>query len=88
MKDLTKDQLIDLVFNKCAEIVLSNAEQIKENILNDINESESNGNEILVKFVAAYGNEMRRVCCQTIAETLYDILYSDWVMIIKLGRYV
>lgn len=77
MKDLTKDQLIDLVFNKCAEIVLSNAEQIKENILNDINESESNGNEILVKFVAAYGNEMRRVCCQTIAETLYDILYSD-----------
>lgn len=77
MKDLTKDQLIDLVFNKCGEIVLSNAEQIKENILNDINESESNGNEILVKFVVAYGNEMRRVCCQTIAETLYDILYSE-----------
>ncbi len=77
MKQLTKEQLIDLVFNKCAEIILSNAEQIKENILNDIKGSENNGNETLVKFVTAYGDEMRRVCCQTIAETLYDILYSE-----------
>lgn len=77
MKQLTKEQLIDLVFDKCAEIILSNVEQIKENILNEIKGSENNGNETLVKFVTAYGNEMRRECCQTIAETLYDILYSE-----------
>lgn len=77
MKQLTKEQLIDLVFDKCAEIALSNIEQIKENILNEIKGSENNGNEILVKFVTAYGNEIGRVCCQTIAETLYDILYSE-----------
>lgn len=77
MKKLTKEQLIDLVFDKCAEIILSNVEQIKENILNEIKGSENNGNETLVKFVTAYGNEMRRECCQTIAETLYDILYSE-----------
>lgn len=77
MKQLTKEQLIDLVFDKCAKIMLSNVEQIKGNILNEIKGSENNGNETLVKFVTAYGNEMRRACCQTIAETLYDILYSE-----------
>ena len=85
MKQLTKEQLIDLVFDKCAEIILSNAEEIKENISNEIKGSENNGNEILVKFVTSYDNEMRRVCCQTIAETLYDVLYSEWIMIILLG---
>lgn len=77
MKQLTKEQLIDLVFDKCAKIMLSNVEQIKGNILNEIKGSENNGNETLVKFVTAYGNEMRRAYCQTIAETLYDILYSE-----------
>lgn len=77
MKKLTKEQLIDLVFNKCAVIVQSNAEQVKESILNDIKGSENNWNEMLVKFVTAYGNEMRRECCQTFAIILYDILYSE-----------
>ena len=62
MKQLTKEQLIDLVFDKCAEIILSNAEEIKENISNEIKGSENNGNEILVKFVTSYDNEMRREC--------------------------
>ena len=77
MKKLTKEQLIDLVFNKCAVIVQSNAEQIKESILNDIKGSEDNWYEALVKFVTAYGNEIKRECCQTFAEILDDILYSE-----------
>lgn len=31
---------------------------------------------MIVDFVATYSNEMRRECCQTVAEILYDILYS------------
>ena len=77
MKELSKEHLIDLVFNKCGKIVQSNADQMKECILDYIKESENNWNEMLVKFVTAYGDEMRRVCCQTVAETLYDILYSE-----------
>ena len=77
MKELSKEQLIDLVFNKCGKIVQSNADQMKERILDYIKESENNWNEMLIKFVTAYGDEMRRVCCQTVAETLYDILYSE-----------
>ena len=55
----------------------SDAEQINESILNDIKGSEDDWNEIIVKFVTEYGNEMRRECCQTFAEILYDILYSE-----------
>ncbi|MDE7006590.1 MAG: hypothetical protein K2P07_00300, partial [Lachnospiraceae bacterium] len=76
MKQLEKDQLIDLVFDKCVEIVQLNAEKIKESILNDVKEAEDNWNEMLVKFVIAYGNEMRRECCQTFAEILHEVLYS------------
>lgn len=77
MKELTKEQLIDSVFDKCAELVQSNAEQIKESILNNIKESEDNWSKMIVDFVIAYGNEMRRECCQTFAEILYEILYSE-----------
>ena len=77
MKQLTKEQLIDLVFNKCAVIVQSNAEQIKEDIWNELKGSEDNWTEMLVKFVIAYGNEIKRECCQTFAVILYDVLYSE-----------
>ena len=77
MKQLTKEQLIDLVFNKCAVLVKSNAEQIKESILNDIKGSEDDWSKIILAFVIAYGNEMRRECCQTFAEILYDIHYAE-----------
>lgn len=77
MKQLEKDQLVDLVFDKCAEIVQLDSEKVKESILNDIKGSEGNWHEMLVKFVTAYGNEMRRECCQTFAEILYEVLYSE-----------
>lgn len=77
MKHLTKEKIIDLVFNKCAVIVQSNAEQIKEDIWNELKGSEDNWSKMIVKFVIAYGNEIKRECCQTFAEILYDILYSE-----------
>ena len=77
MKELTKEQLTNLVFNRCAGNIQSNAEQIKENILKYLEGSEDNCNEIIVKFVIAYGSEMRRECCQIFAEILYEVLYSE-----------
>lgn len=32
MKDLTKEQLIDLVFNKCNEIAIKNSEKFEQHI--------------------------------------------------------
>lgn len=81
MKQLEKDQLIALVFDRCAEIVQSNAEEIKEGIMNDIKGAEDNWIETIAKFVTAYGNEIRRECCQTFAEILHELLYSEQSMI-------
>ena len=60
MKQLEKDQLIALVFDRCAEIVQSNSEEIKEDIMSDLKGTENNCSEMLTKFVIAYGNEIRR----------------------------
>lgn len=77
MKDLTKEQLIDLVFNKCNEIAIKNSEKFEQHISDIVKESQNNGAKMTVDFVMAYGNEIRRECCQTFAEILYDILYSE-----------
>ena len=77
MKQLEKAQLIDLVFNRCAEIVQSNAEKIKDGIMSDLKGTENSYSEMLTRFVVAYGNEMRRVCYQTFAEVLHEVLYSE-----------
>lgn len=77
MKQLEKDQLIDLVFDRCNEIAIKNSEKFEQRISELVEESQDNGYEMLVKFVTTYGNEIRRECCQTIAEILYDILYSE-----------
>ena len=77
MKQLTKEQLIDLVFDKNAKIREFNSEKMKEHILDYIKVPDNNGYEMLVKFVTAYGDEIKRECCQAIAEILYDVLYSE-----------
>ena len=50
---------------------------MKERILDYIKVPDNNGYEMLVKFVTAYGDEIKRECCQAIAEILYDVLYSE-----------
>ena len=50
---------------------------IKKDIMNDVWTETNNWSEMLVKFVMAYGDEMRRECCQTFAEILHEVLYSE-----------
>ena len=77
MKQLTKDQLIDLVFDMDVEITKLNSEKLKERVSNIVKESGNNGWKMLVDFVVACGCEVKRECYQTFAEILYDILYSE-----------
>lgn len=77
MKQLTKDQLIDFVFDKCNEIVIKNKEKFEQRISDLVKESQDNGAKMIVDFVTVYGNEMRRECCQIIADVLYEILFSE-----------
>ena len=77
MKQLSKDQLIDLVFDRCNKIAIKNSEEFGERMSNLSKEVQGDGAVMIIKFVTAYGNEMRRECCQTVAEILYDILYCE-----------
>ncbi len=77
MKQLSKDQLIDLVFDRCNKIAIKNSEEFGQRMSDLSKETQGDGAEMIVKFVTAYGNEMRRECCQTIAEILYDVLYCE-----------
>ena len=77
MKKLTKEQLIDLMFDRCYEIAISNSEKFEQRVSDIVKESQDNGAKMIVNFVTVYGNEMRKECCQTVAEILYEILYSE-----------
>lgn len=77
MKQLSKEQLTDLVFGKCEEIVIDNFEEFKQHMLNLSKETQDDGLKMIVNFVIAYGNEIRRECCKTIVEILYDVLYVE-----------
>lgn len=77
MKQLTKDQMTDLVFDRCNEIAIRNSEKLEQRISDLVKESQDNGAKIIVNFVTVYGNEMRKECCQAVAEVLYEVLYSE-----------
>ena len=77
MKQLSKDQLIDLVFDRCNKIAIKNSEEFGQRMSGLAKETQGNGAEMIINFVTAYGNEMSRECCQTVAEILYDVLYCE-----------
>ena len=81
MKQLEKDQLIALVFDRCNKIAIDNSGELKQNISDIVKESQNNGVRMIVDFVTAYGNEIRKECCQTFAEILHELLYSEQSMI-------
>lgn len=77
VKRLSKEQLIDLVFDRCNKIAIKNSEEFGERMSNLSKEAQGDGAVMIINFVTAYGNEMRRECCETIAEILYDVLYDE-----------
>ena len=77
MKKLTKEQLKDLVFDNMEKVIEQNLESAEKNIKSSIKGSEDNLGETIAKFVISYGTEIKREFCKAIAETLYDILYSE-----------
>ena len=77
MKQLTKEQLINLVNDNCNEMIKLNKNGMTERILDSIKESGDNCSDLMVKLIVAYGIEIMRACNQVLAETLYDIMYTE-----------
>lgn len=77
MKQLTKEQLTEMVYDSCKKTMALNLDGIKDHLQDSIKGSESNCAEWIVKLIVAYGAEIMNGCNQVLAETLYNILYAD-----------
>ena len=76
MKQLTKEQLTDLVHDKARKIAEQNIDIMTQKISKSL-EGVNDFNIAIVNAIAVYGAEIEKECCQTVAETLYEILYSE-----------
>ena len=77
MKQLTKEQLTEMVHENCKKIIGLNIDGMAERVQESIKGSGDNCGDLMVKFVVAYGSEIMNECNQVLAETLYDILYTE-----------
>ncbi len=77
MKQLTKEQLTEMVHDNCKKIIELNMNGMAERLLDSIKGSGDNYSDLMVKFVVAYGAEIMNECNQVLSETLYDILYTE-----------
>ena len=55
---------------------MENAENVSKNVIKHTKNPDSLGS-MLAQVIIAYGTEIQKECCQIIADTLYDILYSE-----------
>lgn len=77
MKQLTKEQLTDVVYNNWKKVFESNINGKKERLMDSIKDSGDNCAELMVKLIISYGNEIMNECSQVISETLYSVLYAE-----------
>ena len=77
MKQLTKEQLTEMVHENCKKIIGLNIGGMVERVQESIKGSGDNCGDLMVKFVVAYCSEIMNECNQVLSETLYDILYTE-----------
>lgn len=76
MKQMTKEQLMDLVYDNCAKATEENAENMAKSV-SDFTEDASDPGEKILKTIKVYCMETKRECCHAFVETIYDILYNE-----------
>lgn len=76
MKQLTKEQLIDLVYENCKKVTELNSEKMGERVSGFVGD-EKDFNIAIIKTMAAYGAEIKKECCNILVETLCDMFYSE-----------
>ena len=75
MKQLTKQQLDDLAYDKLLKVVNENIDGMTERLSACFNDKE-NIATLIVHVLAVYKAEIMKECNQILAETLYDIFYE------------
>ncbi len=77
MRQLTKKELTDVVYDNWEKVFESNINGKKERLMDSIKGSGDNCAELIVKLAVSYGNEIMNECVQVVTETLYNVLYTE-----------
>ena len=76
MKQLSKEQLYDLVKDAALTVGEINIDNMLQNLTKAIEGKEDSGATTL-SFISAYGTEITKLWCQILVDTLYSVLYEE-----------
>lgn len=76
MKQLSKEQLENYVYDTALEVSKSNLNDLNKNISNAVKET-NDFSFAIVNALAVYGAEIIKECSQVLVETLYNIFYEE-----------
>ena len=77
MRQLTKEELTNVVYDNWTKVYESNVDGIRERLVDSIIGTGNNCADLMVKLSVSYGNEIMNECVQVITETLYSVLYTE-----------
>ena len=77
MRQLTKEELANVVYENWKKVYESNVDGIRERLVDSIIGTGNNCADLMVKISVSYGNEIMNECVQVITETLYSVLYTE-----------
>ncbi len=77
MRQLTKKELTNVVYENWKKVYESNVDGIRERLVDSIIGTGNNCADLMVKISVSYGNEIMNECVQVITETLYSVLYTE-----------
>ena len=77
MRQLTKEELTNVVYENWKKVYASNVAGIRERLVDSIIGTGNNCADLMVKLSVSYGNEIMNECVQVITETLYSVLYTE-----------
>lgn len=76
MKQLSKEQLKDLVQDTALTVGEINIDSMLQNLTKAIEGKEDSGVTTL-RFISVYGTEITKLWCQILVDTLYNVLYEE-----------
>lgn len=77
MRQLTKEELTNVVYDNWKKVYESNVDGIRERLVDSIIGTGNNCADLMVKLSVSYGNEIMNECVQVITETLCSVLYTE-----------
>lgn len=75
MKQLSKEQLKELVYNKAIKVAEENVDILTERLTTCVKDTD-NLATVIVNILAVYKAEIVKECSQTLTETLHTIFYE------------